>query len=517
MLYVAIPSRRGARGEFTGGVWRSADGGATWESAMGPGANVDTQAADQWAMGEIAEYHHVLTTDAEPFRVYAFNANTGVRPPHHTAVFRSDDAGRTWRPTFQPDPRFPGHNVEPDYTTTADGQFYQAVPYGVAICATDPDVVMQVDAGNCIQTADGGRTWSNGHARAAGKGAFECTGLVVTSTWNWYADPFEPARHYVAYTDIGFARSLDAGKAWRTWGKDEKAPWKNTTYELAFDPEVPGRLWGAFSDVHDIPNDNVISGRHRATGGGGVCVSTDFAEHWKAVPGLPAAPCTSIVVDPRSPRGRRRLYAGFFGEGVHASADDGATWTARNAGLGSNSNCRVVRVHLHADGTLFALVTALRDGDRWDETGPGLYRSADQGVTWTRILSTLQWPKDFTVDPEDGRTIWVGAADAAGKEQGGLYRTGDGGATWARVAREGPQHFGAYLSPHHGGWVYMTLCEGAPAAGLWLSKDGGRTWGPIDGLPFNTVQRVAFDPKDRDRIYVTTFGGSVWTGPAAPR
>ena len=60
----------------------------------------------------------------------------------------------------------------------------------------------------------------------------------------------------------------------------------------------------------------------------------------------------------------------------------------------------------------------------------------------------------------------------------------------------------------------MTLTEGAPDAGLWLSKDDGQTWKAMS-LPFANAQRVSFDPADASRIYVTTFGGSVWRGPAA--
>ena len=56
----------------------------------------------------------------------------------------------------------------------------------------------------------------------------------------------------------------------------------------------------------------------------------------------------------------------------------------------------------------------------------------------------------------------------------------------------------------------MTLTEGAPGAGLWLSRDDGRAWEACDGLPFSNIQRVVFDPSHGDRIYVTTFGGSVW-------
>jgi hypothetical protein len=50
---------------------------------------------------------------------------------------------------------------------------------------------------------------------------------------------------------------------------------------------------------------------------------------------------------------------------------------------------------------------------------------------------------------------------------------------------------------------------------LWLSKDDGATWTAMAGLPFANAQRVAFDPADDSVIYVTTFGGSVWRGPAA--
>ena len=60
----------------------------------------------------------------------------------------------------------------------------------------------------------------------------------------------------------------------------------------------------------------------------------------------------------------------------------------------------------------------------------------------------------------------------------------------------------------------MTLTEGAPGAGLWLSKDNGATWTAMKGLPFVNAQRVVVDPDNDDVIFVTTFGGSVWRGPA---
>jgi photosystem II stability/assembly factor-like uncharacterized protein len=377
--------------------------------------------------------------------------------------------------------------------------------------------------GRCYLTTNGGKTWTCGHTRPApGTNAADsasrwiCNGLVVTSTWNYYTDPHQPDRHYICYTDIGFARSTDKGQTWQWWALEGRAPWRNTCYELAFDPQTPGLIWGAFSDIHDIPNGNIIWGNHRSEGPGGVCVSTDFGATWKVSnQGLPVAPTTSVIVDPKSPKGARTLYAGQFGKGVYKSTDNGKTWVAKNEGLGA-TNKRVSRVSIHSDGTLFALVTALRQNGRFQSEGVGLYRSTDGAEHWTLVNKSkaLLWPKDFTVDPRNSKTIYLSACNANGQEESGLYRSTDGGTNWERLGRQGSEHFGAYLHPKRPGWIYMTLTEGAPGAGLWLSRDNGATWKPMTGLPFSNAQRVTFDPADPDRIYVTTFGGSVWRGPA---
>jgi photosystem II stability/assembly factor-like uncharacterized protein len=523
VLYCTVPGKV-VDGKFAGGIYRSLDRGESWQSATGTGLNVETRAFDAWAMGPVAQYPHVLTTNARPRTVYAFNSNTGIPPPHHATVYRSDNAGQTWRATFQADPRYPGCNVERDYTVTVDGQYYQDVP-SVAIDANDPDALIVTNSGACYVTANGGKTWTCGHTRpAAGAEAagatprWLCNGLVVTTTWNYYIDPFQPERHYICYTDIGFARTQDSGKTWQWWAQQGRAPWNNTCYALAFDPQTPGLVWGAFSNIHDIPNGNIIYGNHNSRGPGGVCASVDYGATWEpSNRGMPLAPTTSVVVDARSPKGARVLYAGLFGAGVYRSGDNGKTWAAKNQGLGAANNLRVSRVFLHPDGTLFALVTALRQNGRFLSAGVGLYRSQDGAEHWTQINRSrpLLWPKDFTVDPRDSRVLYLSGCDANGQEEGGLYRSQDGGETWRRLARQGPEHFGAYLPPKRPGWIYMTLTEGAPGAGLWLSRDNGATWKPLSGLPFSNAQRVTFDPADADRIYVTTFGGSVWRGPAS--
>ncbi len=528
MLYCTVRSKDEG-GTCKGGVYRSRDQGESWERAMGRGINTDTKRADRWAYGSIAQYIHILTTDKNPRTVYVMNTSTGFHPPHHDTVYRSDDGGKTWRDTYFMDPRFKRYNVAPNYVTASTGQCYKGgdAPFGAAICTSDPDRLILVRS-QCYVTHNGGKTWFNGHTYPApGQEpkpgcAWVCNGLVVTTTWHYYVDPFEAHCHYIAYTDIGLARSTDSGTTWRWWDKRSWAPWRNTCYEIAFDPDVPGKMWGAFSNVHDIPNDNIISERHGHDGPGGVCLSTDFGASWKhEAKGIPLRPVTSIVLDPTSPRGKRTLYAGVFMAGVYKSTDNGMTWTMKKNGLGHPRNMRVSRVVLHADGTLLAVICAKRPGygKPLMTEGVGLYRSRDGAESWEKVNASRRflYPKDVTVHPADSRTILLGTCDASWQDRsGGLYLSKDGGVTWQRIGREGRQTFGGYFHPRFDGWIYMTLTEGAPGAGLWLSRDHGRTWQAFEDLPFSNIQRVVFDPTNDARMYVTTFGGSVWRGPIVP-
>lgn len=528
MLYCTVPSKQVGR-ILTGGVYCSRDRGQTWQRAMGEGINTDTQRSDQWAYGDISQYRQLLTTDVNPLTVYAMNTSTGFHPPHHETVYRSDNGGQTWRDTYLMEPRFKQYNVAPNYVTASTGQSFKggATPFGVAICNTDPERVILLRS-QCYVTHDGGQSWFNGHTypvleQEPGPGCpWVCNGLVVTTTWHYYVDPFEANRHYIAYTDIGVSRSVDQGKTWIWWDSKSWAPWRNTCYEIAFDPDTPGKMWGAFSDVHDIPNDNIISERHGHDRAGGVCVSRDFATSWRhEAEGVPPRPVTSIVVDPGSPKGARTLYAGVFMAGVYKSTDDGQTWACKKNGLGDERNMRVYRVVLHRDGNLFAMICAKRPaaGEPLMEQGVGLYRSKDGAETWEKVnaLRPFLYPKDFTVHPDDSDSILVGTCDSGWQDDsGGLYRTDDGGRSWQRIGRQGRQTFGGYYHPTHEGWVYMTLTEGAPGAGLWLSRDNGQSWQPFRGLPFSNIQRVVFDPSDEAAMYVTTFGGSVWRGPVVP-
>ena len=411
---------------------------------MHGGLNVETQPSSPWALGKIPQYRFIATTDKDPLRVYVYCTGTSYYPPNHSTVYRSDDGGKTWRAVLFRSPlrRKKLYNVSDDYVSkqwkiaskARRGAWSSAAATRTCWrCAPAP--------GSCEPTtaARAGGAAMTGPASDgdAGGQAWACNGLVVTTTWNYYIDPHQPRRHYICYTDIGFARSLDAGQTW-IW-QALSLPWHNTVYELAFDPAVPGRIWGAMSEQHDIPNNNAIGYNHRTLMHGGVALSKDYGITWKKLP-LPEVPGLSVVLDPTSPADRRGSTprssrkactnpstAARPGPGQQRPGPPRRTWRCRKL-----QRCE--------DGTLLVLITGMMVGKGYTTDGVGLYRSTDAAASWTKITGSLElrWPKDFTAKPGDPNTILLSVSGIRGRPQdGGLYRTTDGGLTWKLLAQKG--------------------------------------------------------------------------------
>ena len=221
----------------------------------------------------------------------------------------------------------------------------------------------------------------------------------------------------------------------------------------------------------------------------------------------------SIVVDPKSPKEKRTLYASLFERGVFRSTDGGATWEKKNTGLDPDGLKRCLKLILHQDGTLFVATTGKT---KKSPAGAGIYRSTDQGNTWTKITEGQPWDwiRDYTVKPDDSQTILAPVS----RVEPGLHRTTDGGKTWQTIYSNKEQNyfFGAAYHPANKGWIYLTLGEDAALAGMYLSKDDGKTWTPFSKIVFASLQRVAFDPDDPQHIYVSTFGSSILKVPVEP-
>ena len=512
------------------GIIRSTDQGSSWTLAHSPYG------------GE----NHLVMAPGQTDVVYAAQTGSNV----NINLLRSIDGGQSWNPSFRMADFARKYgwkaNVAPTWIQDSLKWSYLISPKGFAVNPRKPEEAFLVTQGELYRTRDGGETW---HPRMATEvfigpeksAHYQSIGLEVTSAWGYHFDPHHPARHFITYTDIGFARSPDSGKSWQ-WTA-QGSPWRNTFYDLAIDPDLPDVLYAAVSARHDIPHHSNLSVTRSGYRGhqGGVVMSTDGGLSWR-VPykpgsssGLPKQVCTTVVLDPASPPDRRTLYAGVYGEGdddeagVYKSVDGGTSWTKISPGPGVAPNLHIYRLRMHPrSGNLYCLITGLRSKNNYFTAPGGVWKSTDGGETWKSISSGVNlvwWTTNFTWDPEDEDVMYVSAGSSEGHwMQGGIYKTTDGGSSWAHVltdemiqkAAHGEsyeQTMAVALHPQDSRLVYA----GTSRNGLLFSQDGGATWRHYSEFPAATVQSINFDPGDMTRIIVTTFGQGVFEGPHLPQ
>jgi len=362
---------------------------------------------------------------------------------------------------------------------------------------------------------NGGKTWEEVNSVKVGADRWTTRGLDVTTNYGVHFDPFDRKHVFIDYTDIGAFQSYDGGASWQTATVGVPERWRNTTYWLAFDPEVKGLIWGAFSGVHDLPRPKMWRHRDPLSFVGGVAISTDAGKHWApAGKGMPETSVTHILVDPKSPVGKRTIYACGFGRGVFKSTDNGKTWALMNDGI-TEPNPFAWRITRAGNGTLYLVIARSNEG-RYGEAGGGaLYKSVDGAEHWTKLKlpAGTNGPNGLTLDPRDNRRMYLAAW---GQERsdvdagGGVFLSTDAGGTWRPIFQDSQHVYDVTVDPRNADVLYICGFDAA----AYRSADRGAHWTRIRGYNFKWGHRVIPDPNDESKIYITTYGGSVWHGPA---
>ncbi len=297
----------------------SSDDGKTWQQCHLPGSSAEVRAI-------ATSFHHPLTA-------YVSYNHLNLDGKTWFGVAKTVDAGRTWKLVWQEN-ESAASNIHDAWITARFGPGWAENPLMLGVADQNPNLCYGTDFGRTLRTVDGGANWTAAYSREASPGTWSTTGLDVTTNYGIHFDPFDMNRQFITYTDIGLFRSEDGGKSWASSTNGVPRKWLNTTYWVAFDPDVRGRMWSANSYTHDLPRPKMWRHNSAQSYRGGICRSDDGGRTWtQSNAGMPETAVTHVLLDPTSPKNHRILYAAAFGRGVYKSVDDGRSWTLKNNGI----------------------------------------------------------------------------------------------------------------------------------------------------------------------------------------
>lgn len=466
------PSRLYAA-HFRQGILRSADGGETWTPANA-GLEPYLEHLRLVAVAVAPSAPNILyAAGREPFgetdRWWRFR---------HPGEFRSDDGGETWRPLPE--------SVEANVDTTGWWQskgWFSFHPNVLAVDPQDPQRVYFSDYYGVWRSADGGANWQWAHR-----------GLEVTCVLAVAPHPRVRDVVYFGLADVGFFKTTDGGRS--TTAYSGNASSLGSLWSLAVDPR---------RDMTTL---------YGAEGGPNLLRSEDAGETWTRVnpEALPDKPITSVTT---SPDGSTLFVTLGEGGGLWQSPDGGMTWESLGRPEREGQAVDVSLVLSPADpSTLYGLNS--RQGLFRRRTTPPLDPLLRKGG-WERLPGEgLDWPREhwneltsLAVDPRSPETLYLSARST------GVYRSRDGGKAWEMVLPEVDCSHVA-VDPHDSTLyaVGMAWWWDNRQRALYASHDGGQTWRTIhEGFPGNLwVNRLVVDPHVPGRLWVGTEGNGVFVG-----
>lgn len=498
IIYAASPT----------GLFVSRDGSETWSRSSLPGSDAQVRAvATSLHHPEIAYVSFRQLREGNEL----LNKLRGEGEKWF-GVAKTTDAGKTWQFAWEASNAAPA-NVHDAWITGQFGPGWAENPIALAVGPQDPNLVYSTDFGRMMNSVDGGANWTALYSRQVDDG-WASTGLDVTTSYGIHFDPFDHNHEFITYTDIGLFRSDDGAKSWQSSRTGIPKEWENTTYWIAFDPDVRGRMWSVNSDTHDLPRAKMWKRKSILDYRGGVCRSDDGGKTWiQSSDGMDETAPTHILLDPKSPVNARVLYVAAFGRGVYKSTDGGNHWVLKNNGI-VQSQPLAWRVAMDSAGTLYVILARRSDDGSIGNEGDGaIYRSRDGAEHWTRVPlpSGVNGPNGLAIDPENPARLYLAAwGRAAGMhgDGGGIFLSNDGGKTWRQVLDRDRHIYDVTIDPRDPRVLYAAGFESS----AWMSTDRGEHWRHIAGFNFKWGHRVIPDPADPKSIYITTFGGSVWHG-----
>jgi photosystem II stability/assembly factor-like uncharacterized protein len=452
------------RGYYGKGIFKSTDGGATWNLVGGP-------AFDNCHVTDLVI--HPTAPSIVLASVDAYMGNDGGSPLCVGGVYRSSNGGATWART---------------YTSTETGGFFDAYDFGVSDLAVDSSTPSRwyaaVSGDSVYVSNDGGRTWAPASTGfpTVDVGRIEMA-LAASAPQTLYAavvnsasDQFSPGSSGEL---LGIWKSTDGAATWAQVATPTDVCGSNMqcAYDLTFsvDPADPERFYVG----------GVVL--YRSDNGGSSYVLLDDNTHPQGTV-LPHVDFHALAFDATG-----RLWIGSDG-GVYRTADRGQTFS------NLNTNLATIQVNRGISGTVSGpLFAGTQDNGTIKDPGThawNLIVGGDGGAT--------------AVDPTNPDVVYL-------QVNGRVYKSTNGGANISFVGADIPETDPSLgvggipmeMDPSNSATLYLGTNR------VWRTTNGGSGWSPVSpdlgepGFPQCCISAIGVAPGDPSTIYAGTAGGQV--------
>ena len=224
----------------------------------------------------------------------------------------------------------------------------------------------------------------------------------------------------------------------------------------------------------------------------------------------PAGACPASFFDPAAPG---TVYVRYGSGGLFKSTDNGGTWTETGRFAGYPGDLVFDPLNPR---TLYAV------------SGSGVAKSLDAGAKWVpagRVKDEVI--AAITIDPRTPRIRFASAShfNDPAPRRSLVYKSVDAGARWT-LGNAGLPNGGVWVirvSPHNSNVVYT-----GTNSGVFKTTDSVKRWRPSNaGIADRTIDRIVIDLEAPETLYVTasrksdwgvfksTNGGRTWTDASA--
>ncbi|MBV8412875.1 MAG: glycosyl hydrolase [Alphaproteobacteria bacterium] len=408
-------------GACAGGIWKTVDGGVFWRC-------VSDGFMGTSALGSIA------VASSDPNVIYAGTGETAIRldVSYGDGVYKSDDAGRTWRNIGLKNSKFVGR---------------------ICIHPTNPDLVYVAALGDIFgpneergvyRSKDGGRTWEKVLYRSDVAGAIELS-MDRANPRILFASIWETRRNFWNISSggpgSGLFRSLDGGDTWEEITRNAGLPdGLLGKIGVAVSPLRAGRVWALVeaegdktglyrSDDYGARWTHVSANRdlmHRpwyythvfADTGHADTVYVTNLQMWRSTDGGVTFSEVStrhgdnhdLWIDPNDPK---RMIEGNDG-GANISFNAGATWST----IYNQKTAQFYRIDIDNQYPYRVY------GTQQDNTSISVPSASEWGVI---TLADCSYPGTgesgfIAVDPRNHNVVYVGAIGSSPGGAGALQR-----------------------------------------------------------------------------------------------